>query len=204
MSMIEESRKINDLCNLIRAEYAKMETPFGKKSFIKTLNQLAAEQTDQLFKEMTKAVSSGYLLTGKAEKPSTKKPVAKTKKNEPILEGFWRPAKKNLKFYKNGDPILDYPDVTKLQGNRSFTGKRAFLNALSIVESKAGQKHYKGWSTCRICNKRCGSTEFVKNAKWPAGYSHYISEHNVKPTKAFADMIFKAAGVTTGTTVSTR
>lgn len=192
MSMIEESKKINDLCNLIRAEYKKMETPFGKKSFIKTLNQLAEEHTDHLFKEMTKAVSSGYLLGNSEEK--SKPTVAKRKKSDGILEGYWRPNKSAIRYYEKDDIILTYPDVTKLQGDRAFRGKSEFLAALSKVEGRAASVRYKGSSNCRICGIRNGSAEFsYRNAKWPEGYRHYVSAHNVKPSKEFAEFIMDAA-----------
>lgn len=41
---------------------------------------------------------------------------------------------------------------------------------------------YRGWSTCRICNKPNGSTCLVNgDFIYPEGYAHYISEHNIQP-----------------------
>lgn len=49
---------------------------------------------------------------------------------------------------------------------------------------------WKGFSTCRMCDKRNGTTcvgddRFI----WPKGFAHYIEEHNVRPPREFVDHV---------------
>ena len=65
-------------------------------------------------------------------------------------------------------------------------GKRQYLTRLAKVEEKASTSRFKGSSTCRICGKRNGSSTFYyKGWCWPSGFSHYIEEHNIKPSEDF-------------------
>jgi len=51
---------------------------------------------------------------------------------------------------------------------------------------------FRGWSTCRICGCRNGSTAIGDDKYiWPAGFSHYIAEHAVKPPQEFIDHAIK-------------
>lgn len=49
---------------------------------------------------------------------------------------------------------------------------------------------YRGWSTCRVCEKKNGSSDLSDGVYvWPEGYYHYIAHHNVKPTEEFLNYI---------------
>jgi hypothetical protein len=71
-----------------------------------------------------------------------------------------------------------------------WVGQEKFLKHLAkleaMVEEKGRIHHYRGWSTCRICKCKNGSTEFeFKGWTWPVGFKHYVEEHNVKPSVDF-------------------
>lgn len=47
-----------------------------------------------------------------------------------------------------------------------------------------------GWSTCRICGQKNGSTELTDGVwYWPQGLVHYIEEHNVILPEEFVEYI---------------
>lgn len=108
-------------------------------------------------------------------------------KGEPFVlrEGFWRNEEPETKG-------LPRPCARP----KPFVGQRAFLAALSCVENhdRTRTSHAKGWSDCRCCGCKNGSAEFKLNAlgatwAWPAGYAHYVSTHNVRPSLAFQEWI---------------
>jgi len=77
----------------------------------------------------------------------------------------------------------------------AWAGQWEFLNALRVVESESVKKHYKGWSTCRICGCKNGSSDYTyKCFRWPSGFAHYVEVHNVKPPLTFRDMVMRSAG----------
>lgn len=74
--------------------------------------------------------------------------------------------------------------------NNVWPGKHKFLRALKKIQNVAEVNHYRGWSTCRICSKHNGSTEYeYKGWVWPEGFMHYVSTHNVRPSLAFQEFI---------------
>jgi hypothetical protein len=102
-----------------------------------------------------------------------------------MREGFW---------YCGKGSLLPKPHERK----KAWKGKRIFLKALSTIESKIlskeiGEcKYYKGWSDCRICDKRNGEDEFYyKNWCWPSGYYHYVDKHNIRPSLAFQEFVLR-------------
>ncbi len=97
-------------------------------------------------------------------------------------EGYWR---------NSSNPHLPFPKAHTLP----WDGKERFLADLAKVEAdKADEVSYRGMSRCRICDVTNGSREFhFRNWIWPAGYRHYIENHNVIPTGEFAQMITKEA-----------
>ncbi len=73
-----------------------------------------------------------------------------------------------------------------------WKGQGAFLTCLEVIETgdDAYEVAYRGWSTCRICGKRNGSTEYVFDGwKWPSGFRHYVEAHNLRPSLAFIEFI---------------
>jgi len=52
------------------------------------------------------------------------------------------------------------------------------------------KNRYRGWSTCRICECRNGSTSMTDGVwLWPSGLAHYLRKHNVKPPQEFINYI---------------
>jgi hypothetical protein len=67
---------------------------------------------------------------------------------------------------------------------------RLFLPLLKVVEKKAASLRFMGFSKCRICNCKNGTSEFYwQGWIWPIGLSHYIEEHGVAPTPGFVKFI---------------
>lgn len=96
-------------------------------------------------------------------------------------EGFWSTSRKST--------ILPFP----IENEKAWKGKKAFLEKLKALESKAGQRRYKGWSTCRLCGKHNGSTDYrAQGWVWPEGFKHYVEDHNVRPSLAFQEMVMGA------------
>ena len=104
-------------------------------------------------------------------------------KKEYRKEGYWYSEdKENINYPK--------PESTKDKGWKKR--KQFFLNHLARVESSpfTHSRHFKGWSNCRLCDERCGSSTFYyKGWEWPSGLSHYIEDHNVKPSQHFIDFM---------------
>lgn len=96
----------------------------------------------------------------------------------PVDVGMWKEVE--------GDGLPD-----PVPHDKPFKDQARFLIWLAHVERNLAKcKVYKGSSTCRICGDWNGTKEYEYNGfRWPEGYSHYIEEHNVRPDKAFYDMI---------------
>ena len=98
-------------------------------------------------------------------------------------EGYWA---------SDSEPHLPNPMPV------SWAGKVSFLRLLATVEGKARETNYKGSSPCRLCDQRNGSTEYTYTRTgntwvWPSGLSHYIRDHQVRPSLAFEEFITNAA-----------
>lgn len=77
---------------------------------------------------------------------------------------------------------------------KSWRGQRAFIVALFKLERKVRKKNppgaTKGWSNCRLCGCKNGSTTFEWGGwAWPDGLSHYVEAHNVRPSLAFQEFV---------------
>lgn len=58
------------------------------------------------------------------------------------------------------------------------------LKNLIIETLKKGEMYrsYRGFSTCRICDKMLGSQDLkYKNFVFPSGWEHYVIEHDILP-----------------------
>lgn len=100
-------------------------------------------------------------------------------------EGFWKPPRAK----KSGLPA-------PVPNKESWVGKKKFLKALVKYQKKLDKtvrrEHSKGWSNCRLCRKKNGSTTFRDTKHgwvWPDGYYHYVKVHNVRPSLAFQEFI---------------
>ena len=97
-------------------------------------------------------------------------------------EGFW---------YEGARSLLPKPIAL----TKPWEGKSKFTKALTELESRVREhgriRRYKGGSKCRICECSNGSTEFeFKSWVWPVGFSHYVEDHNVRPSLAFQKFVF--------------
>ena len=62
----------------------------------------------------------------------------------------------------------------------------AVLSCLKRAEDGAVVRRYLGGSPCRLCNKHTGGAEFyLADWIWPEGLRHYLTEHNVHPSREF-------------------
>ncbi len=96
-------------------------------------------------------------------------------------EGFW---------WSKREPDLPKPK----EREKPWKGQREFLALLQQVQAKTRAAHYRGWSTCRICGQKNGSTEYKRNGwVWPGGFYHYVKDHNVKPSDAFITFVTEQA-----------
>ena len=94
-------------------------------------------------------------------------------------EGFWGSGRGSL---------LPMPQASETK----WKGRALFLKRLHILQESGDTRaaHYKGWSTCRICGCNNGSVEFTREGwRWPAGFIHYVEEHNVRPSLAFQEFV---------------
>lgn len=108
-----------------------------------------------------------------------------------FIEGYWA----------NLSPIYDrertrfkynLPIVTDIPVDPKFMEK---LNNM-IDNDECESTHYCGFSTCRICDKGNGSSEYkLSNGdisfKFPEGLIHYYKDHNVQPSEQFYHFIMK-------------
>ena len=98
------------------------------------------------------------------------------------IEGYW--------FNPNSPAVTKQYPIPQAREQPAHD-QEAFLTALKKLESKARQDFYKGFSTCRICGKMNGSSEFTASEwSWPQGYRHYIEAHNVRPSHEFHSFVF--------------
>jgi hypothetical protein len=100
------------------------------------------------------------------------KTLLEQEKREPKLEGHWySDYEKHFPMPIHSDEaLLAQPQFSYGQGNTDENHVRAF----------------RGWSTCRCCQKHNGNKEYESNGwVWPEGFRHYISEHNIVPKKEF-------------------
>jgi hypothetical protein len=99
-------------------------------------------------------------------------------------EGFWR-------SYEAEVSALPWP-----QPAPSWSGRERFLACLAAVETaargKGGIRHYMGFSTCRLCGKPNGTSEYSEEHwRWPEGFQHYVREHGVRPSPDFERFILE-------------
>lgn len=102
--------------------------------------------------------------------------------NKRQVEGYWN-TKDN-----------DYPQYPMPVRHNKKWKKSEFLVHLKVVQNdldgKTSQGFMKGWSTCRVCQAKCGSSEFARGKyDWPDGLVHYITKHGVKPSDDFIEFI---------------
>jgi hypothetical protein len=93
--------------------------------------------------------------------------------------GFWK---------SSSEPDLPQPVARDV----SWTGRRRFIRALTRIQESdlCRAEHFRGWSTCRICQCHNGSvTLHYGKWHWPSGLLHYVQDHNVMPDKEFINFV---------------
>jgi hypothetical protein len=96
----------------------------------------------------------------------------------PLYEGHWR-------WSIDESSELPWPEPQPKWRDRA-----AFLGCLDRVEAAATRIAYRGFSRCRLCGQRNGH-EALRLARWewPAGFRHYISDHDVRPSTEFRQFV---------------
>jgi len=96
----------------------------------------------------------------------------------PLYEGHWR-----LSVTESSE--LPWPEQ-----NPQWRERAAFLTRLDLVEAVAPRIVYRGISMCRLCGERNGHEAFRwARWEWPAGFRHYVADHDVQPSPEFEDFI---------------
>jgi len=97
---------------------------------------------------------------------------------EPKYEGYWRAS-------YDEESELPWPTPEK-----NWAGRAAFLHSLDRVEVDAKRVAYRGFSICRVCRCSNGNEDLrLSEWVWPAGYRHYVVDHDVRPSTDFEAFI---------------
>jgi hypothetical protein len=99
----------------------------------------------------------------------------------PLYEGHWRSS------------VRESSELPWPKPDPQWRERATFLARLDRVELTATRIVYRGFSMCRLCGRRNGHESF-RSARWewPAGFRHYIAEHDVHPSPEFEDFINNA------------
>lgn len=104
-----------------------------------------------------------------------------------IFIGFWGDKR------SNGENIMPWDTMGRRplpKANSAKTDQTNIINAIKNVQQVARRTSYMGFSCCRICASHNGCEEYaIDNFVWPAGYVHYLEEHNVAVDKDFANYV---------------
>jgi hypothetical protein len=104
-------------------------------------------------------------------------------------EGHWRMS-------ADESSVLPWPITAP-----EWTGRALFLRNLDLLESVAERVVYRGKSFCRLCGCLNGHEAFRFGVwEWPAGYRHYIAEHQVRPSEEFEHFVASSCGSASRTT----
>jgi hypothetical protein len=113
--------------------------------------------------------------------PATKGDQGAFEAAAPKYEGFWRQR-------VDEESELPWPNPIE-----SWPARTAFLKSLTAVEAVAEQEIYRGFSLCRVCQCRNGNTSYrFAEWEWPAGFRHYVEQHQVQPSAEFVTFILAA------------
>ena len=106
-----------------------------------------------------------------------------------VKEGVWAPTKE-----------LEYPGVPFPIHGKAWKGEELFLQNMEVVEtflSRSKMKmFYKNPITCQVCGCELENSDLVdetNRVSWPAGFIHYLGDHNNPPSKFFYNYANKAA-----------
>jgi len=101
---------------------------------------------------------------------------------DPMYEGHWR-------TFREQESELPWPEPEP-----GWSGRASFLSAFDRVEAQAARISYRGCSYCRLCGCTNGHEALrVRDWEWPAGYRHYVVDHDLRPSAEFESFILAAA-----------
>ena len=104
---------------------------------------------------------------------------------EPLYAGHWRTS-------ADEDSELPWPIPEP-----GWTDKEAFLQQLDDADERADRVAYRGISNCRLCGQANGHEGLrLGQWEWPAGFRHYIADHEVRPDRGFEAFIASDSGHT--------
>jgi hypothetical protein len=93
-------------------------------------------------------------------------------------EGYWR---------RSYDEESELPWPIPEPG---WVGRAGFLASLDQVEAVAERIAYRGFSLCRLCGRMNGHEGLrLAEWEWPAGFRHYVADHEIRPSRAFEAFI---------------
>jgi hypothetical protein len=108
--------------------------------------------------------------------------------NNVVYIGYWKIEYKN-EFYKEkyGDTTQTDPSGKELffpMENSATKDQSEIISKLKTAMQSGHMIGYRGWSNCRICEKKNGTKELkiqIGDTQYriPQGYVHYLEDHNV-------------------------
>lgn len=97
-------------------------------------------------------------------------------------------------FYENNNPNLEHPILPLklcIPSKIKFINSDNIINKLILIQKNHAKIKYKiGFSKCRICNNNNKCNEYYLDYYvWPAGYIHYLIDHNIEIDSEFKKYI---------------
>lgn len=100
-------------------------------------------------------------------------------------EGFWHVTRGD-KLPRAKKRMLRWRGINKLIRALRSIDRMKKSNHFHLRGSKVCITKYVGVHVCTICGAEAGMYQFrIDGWEWPESLLHYVSEHNVKPSKAF-------------------
>lgn len=83
------------------------------------------------------------------------------------------------------------PQLPKIQESIDYSWSRDHRSVVaSYLKNGTVSGRYKGWSNCRICGVKNGSSDLTDGAYvWPEGLVHYVEAHHIKPNEEFVSHV---------------
>jgi hypothetical protein len=123
--------------------------------------------------------------------------IIKKKKYSLFYESRWRQNRNcKLSDVDSSDVKFPYPtERINTHGYKWKGGKNQFTEKLKNVQRFAAtNKNINKNKDCVLCNKKnISDIEYnISNIVWDSGLCHYVTEHDVKPTQQFIDIIYNS------------
>lgn len=93
--------------------------------------------------------------------------------------GFW---------YSSRETELPIPEAS------DYARAGELAAALELLEAKAIEERYRGFSICRVCHCMNGISTFIYEKGddtyiWPSGFRHYLIEHRIQPPAFLLELL---------------